>query len=499
MRDELLLLGRLAGPTIVMQAVHMLKWVYSASYIGQHYGAEALAGYSLASLSGNLTVVSLIFGSLAAVDTLAPQAHGAKAFAEVGRVCVRAAALCAVILVCLLPVWASMEQILLALHEPAGPSALAGQFLAVWAMALPPISVGAVLVRFYMAHSVVLPSALATALGSLSHPCFVWLFADRMGMGFRGVAMAHVASSTAWCACMCLVCLCGPRGLHHPEAPPTASLAYLRDVFGSATALREHARLALAGVLGMADWYTWELMALWAGQYGVAALAAHTVAYSFVPLVSMVSEGAAVGLQTRVSALLAEDRVDMARRVAVAGATAGLAATAACALAVFALQAPIMAMYTDDAEVVAECRRVWVWVVVMLVTDGANQVAAGVVRALALVWSLGWSVAIALWGFGVPLVYVLAETCGLGLLGIWIGLAAMYGLLAALLLLASQSVDWQEYADSIGAKFEAASRERGAKHTKANDSGDDDYAEAGNFDGRHQEGVQLVVLDDEDR
>jgi Na+-driven multidrug efflux pump len=66
----------------------------------------------LASLTGNLTVLSVMVGALSAADTLMPRAYGTGTYKEVGRLGVRGFVMCTLLLIPpIIPLFTTMEWI----------------------------------------------------------------------------------------------------------------------------------------------------------------------------------------------------------------------------------------------------------------------------------------------------------------------------------------------------------------------------------------------------
>ena len=65
---EMILLMKIAAPAVVVQ--FSVLWIFplTASVVGKTLGTEALAGFSLGSLVGNLTCLSIMTGALTAAD-----------------------------------------------------------------------------------------------------------------------------------------------------------------------------------------------------------------------------------------------------------------------------------------------------------------------------------------------------------------------------------------------------------------------------------------------
>ena len=62
---------------VALFPLHPLPHHLRLQVVGTELGADALAAMSLGNLTGNLTGLSVVFGVLSAMDTLAPQAAGA--------------------------------------------------------------------------------------------------------------------------------------------------------------------------------------------------------------------------------------------------------------------------------------------------------------------------------------------------------------------------------------------------------------------------------------
>jgi len=91
---EMQLLFQIAAPAMVVQVSVLFIFPQTASAVGLSLGTEALAGFSLGSLVGNLTVVSIMTGVLKAADVLMPRAWGAQKYEEMGILAVRGIIIC---------------------------------------------------------------------------------------------------------------------------------------------------------------------------------------------------------------------------------------------------------------------------------------------------------------------------------------------------------------------------------------------------------------------
>ncbi|MBC7582169.1 MAG: MATE family efflux transporter [Tardiphaga sp.] len=169
------------------------------------------------------------------------------------------------------------------------------------------------------------------------------------------------------------------------------------------------------------------------GQFGTAALAAHTIVIQIASVSFMVPMGLSQAATVRVGqAYGAGDRDAITR----AGWTAFALGVGFMALmSALMLMAPLalIGAFIDvgdaaNAAVVELAISFLFFAAVFQIADGAQGVAAGMLRGLQdtrmpMIFAL-----VGYWGFGMPLSLLLAFTLGFGGRGIWIGLAA--GLLA---------------------------------------------------------------------
>jgi len=73
MYHEMMSLVNIALPTVHVQFSTFFLYPQCASAVGRNLDTESLAAFSLGSLSGNLTCISIIIGRLTASETLQPR------------------------------------------------------------------------------------------------------------------------------------------------------------------------------------------------------------------------------------------------------------------------------------------------------------------------------------------------------------------------------------------------------------------------------------------
>jgi len=278
--DEIAMLVRLSAPSAMIQLCNMLQWVYTSSYVGRNFGKSYLAGFSLANIIGNLFGQSIILGVLSAVETLAPQAFGSKRYKEVGLICLRGGIICFIFLLPFVPVWYNVDSILITLNQPETATIAAYHFLSIYVFGFPALIYNATVQRFYQAQNVATPLLVLSCVSLILHPLLVQICVD--AYGYDGAPVAHVLS--LYVAAFLTTGLLACTKNHHSETLPSdihfSSLTWVsfKPVF----------RLAVPGVFSMSEWWFWELVCFFAGEFGVVELASHSIAYSLIPLCFMI-------------------------------------------------------------------------------------------------------------------------------------------------------------------------------------------------------------------
>lgn len=175
------------------------------------------------------------------------------------------------------------------------------------------------------------------------------------------------------------------------------------------------------------------------GQFGTAAIAAHAIAIQIASISFMVPMGLSQAATVRVGlAKGAADRDGITR----AGWTAfGLAVTFMASMSLLLLAAPrvLIGAFIDlnnpaNTVVIDTAMSFLFCAAVFQIADGAQSVAAGMLRGLQDTRMPMIFAALGYWGFGMGLSLLFAFKLGFGGVGIWIGLAAGLSVVAPVML-----------------------------------------------------------------
>ena len=190
--SEIKLLISIAVPTVALQIFIYIVFTQAAASVGLQLGATNLAGYSLASLTGNVFCLSTIIGSLSATDTLMPRAFGMEQYEEVGRLAIRGflASLLALLPI-FVPLLFFIEPFFLFLGQDPETSKIATKWLHIYLFGVPFVALFRVTQRFLSAQNLVFPMVLGSFVGSMivspliMDPCVKYF-------GLKGSAIAIV-------------------------------------------------------------------------------------------------------------------------------------------------------------------------------------------------------------------------------------------------------------------------------------------------------------------
>jgi len=251
---EAKLLFDIAIPTVAVQFSAYFIYPQTASAVGRNLGTEELAGFSLASLTGNLTCLSIIVGALTALDTLMPRAYGIGHYQELGKLAIRGFLVCTlVLLVPILPLLTSVEQIFDALGQDAIASALASEWIRVYFLGVPFVLLFRVIQRFLASQQIVLPIAYAGLIGCfVVHPLLL-----RFGLpefGFLGSAGAIV--TTQFVQALLVMLYLRIKPLYHPDTWQGLNVDIIKQAV-EPTPMMHFFKLSMGGVVSLSEWWFW--------------------------------------------------------------------------------------------------------------------------------------------------------------------------------------------------------------------------------------------------
>jgi multidrug resistance protein, MATE family len=439
------------------RATLALAWPLALTNLGQFaltltdalilgwYSTEALAA---ATLGANLywALMAPAFGLALASTPLLAQARGmGRRTGGAGRGWVRAVrrgargALWASMVpaaAALLVLWHAEAVLRDLLGQEPGLAALAGDYVRALMWGLPPFCAFIVLRGFLAAMERPGPALLVSLAAIGANAALDWVLVfGALGWPGMGVVGAGVASTLAN-----VMMLAGLLALVARDRRLRRFRLLGRLWRLDAAKLREVFRLGLpiAGAM-LLEIGVFSAAAMAVGLFGAAAVAAHAIAVQTSGLTFMVPMGIGQAATARVGIFAGAGERDAAARAGWVAIALGAGFMAAMALLLVFGARTIAWGFLDPADPqaagVAALGAVLLTVAgVFQLADGVQAVASGALRGLKDTRVPMLFAALGYWGLGLPLGLVLATGAGMGAAGIWTGLAAGLGAVAALML-----------------------------------------------------------------
>jgi multidrug resistance protein, MATE family len=446
--QEARLLFNIALPTVAVQFSIFFIYPQTASAVGRNLGTEELAGFSLASLTGNLSCLSIMMGILTAADTLMPRAFAAGNYKEIGDLAIRGYVSCALTLfIPLVLLSTAMDSIFYALGQDPTAAELATNWLRIYVLGVPFVLLLRITQRFLACQHIVWPMVCGAVVGCfLIHPFLLRLFVPSFGLEGSGLAIVLTQMTQTILVFLCLRW----RPPHKADAWPGLSMSTIQEAV-KLDPMVAFFKLSSGGLLSMSEWFFWEAVCFLAGRMGVVPLCIHSIAYNLIPIMFMIPLGLAIGLSVRIGHVLGES---VKKAQLIAAGCMGFAITIALILAIvmYHFQSEIVGLFTDDEEVVQGCREIWLNVCLYIVLQFVFGINSGIMRALGLQWKMAAVLCIVLWCIALPTLLHVAIRNGGGVTAIWKCLPIFYVVLNALLTSIYSTADWQSISDSIQGK-----------------------------------------------
>ncbi len=397
-------------------------------------GQDATAAVGLGN-TWSFSSLVVAMGVATGIDPLVTQAYGAGSARRAGLAAARGLVLVWVLCVPVIALHLIAAPALHALGQPASVVPDAALYAWIMATSIVPMLSFAPVSAYLQGGGAMRPAMWVVGLGNLVNVIGNWLLIERHGIA--GVAWSTVI--VRWVMFFALLVL-GARQLR--EAWPRSRVLEWR-------ALRHLASVALpVGLqIGLEIW-AFNAGAILAGWIGAASLAAHTAAINATALAFMVPYGISAAAATRVGNLVGEG-ADW-RAASLSARAIGACVMIVSGLCFFFAPGWIAAAYNPDPRVTALVVQVLPVAALFGLFDALQVVSFGVLRGLgdtrlpALFNVLGYRIV------GLPVGALLARQ-GMGLLGIWLGLALALALVSSLLTL---RIAW--HARALGARTPTA-------------------------------------------
>ncbi len=421
------LLG-LSAPVAAAQLGMMAMGVIDTMMVAR-VGPAPLAAVAIAS-TWAWSSGSIAQGVVQGMDPLVSQAHGEGDGDAMGLALQRGLGLAALVSIPLVALWLSTEWILLGLGQDPTVSALAQDYL----VARLPSALGFnlfVALRQYLAgRTLTRPAMWVMFVCNGLNVLLNWvLIFGHLGAPALGLVGAGLATGITNVLLPIGLFLWIRRFRLHEGAwrrwdARSFSLAGLGRTF--ALGLPVGIQLGLE-----ANAFTVAMMMV--GWMGVTELGAHQIVMNLASFTFMVPLGVSIGASARAGNLIGAADASGLQIACRVGFLMGGGVMAIAAVGFVVFREALPALYTSDVAVVAMAALLLPIAGAFQIFDGVQVVGAGLMRGMGRPQAGAVVNLVGFYAVGLPLSYVLAFEVGLGLVGIWWGLAAGLGGVAIML------------------------------------------------------------------
>lgn len=430
LRQEIRRLSVLAAPVVVTQLATMMLGVVDTIMIG-HVSRQALAA---AALGHVWTMGTMVFGMgvIIGIDPIVTQAHGARDSARMSLAFQRGLVLAALISIPLALLWAYSAPFLRLLQQDPELCELTQIYTRAQIPGALFFMVFTALRQYLQGRGIVRPTMVVALVANGFNVVVNWaLIYGHLGfpeMGIQGAGTATASTRIFMVAVM--VALISRRHLMH-EGWTGWSRRALRPA-----GLREILAFGLpVGVQLSLEVWAFEIATLLSGSISELALAAHAIVLQVASVSFMVPLGISQAAVTRVGNLLGAGLGDQARRAAWVAMGMGASVMAGWAVVFIVFRHHLGWIYTDDAATVALAASVLPIAAAFQLFDGVQVVGAGILRGMGSTRPAMFFNLVGFYLLALPLAWWLAFPQGMGLAGLWWGLALGLAVLAACFLL----------------------------------------------------------------
>ena len=423
LRTELRDTLKLAGPIVLNQVGHMSMGLVDTLVAGR-IGTTELAGLGLAA-NFFWTFTSVCLGSLLALDTYFSQAVGARDQAALRRYLGQSFWSCGLVALLSAAGVVIGARVYVSLAPANEMRAAFSLYLDTIIWCLPSIFVFFVLQRYWQArHRVISFTVIILAANALNLVACTTLGLGYWGfprMGVQGIALATVICRYAMLAAALLFTLWQLRGATFQW--PRLDWAMQRAYFRLGLPAAGHTALEI-GAFTIATFVV--------GALGAVPLAAHHVCLMMAAFTFMFPYGFSSAAAVRVGMFIGAQQQERARVAGWLCIAVSITVMSVFALGYLAFPRFLLGCFTHDAAVIDVGAKILIIVALFQIGDGIQVSTTGALRGLGNTHAAMVANLIGHYPIGLALGLMLCFGFRLGVVGLWVGLAAGLVSVAAL-------------------------------------------------------------------
>lgn len=401
-------------PSIIGLVFQILVEVMNLIFVGQTGDAVALGAVGLGNMLFNVVCFSIGMGLNGAIDTLCSQAYGKKQYYLCGCYLNRGRILQALFFIPELIIFLFTKELLLLLGQDIATAESSRLYIYTLLPGMFAMTQFETVRRYLQAMKIFYVTMYIQAATMVLHCVWSYLFVFTFDLGVSGASIATCI--TYWSNLIFITLyvtyktgLVEPASWHLPNKDSFIGWwEYLK--FGVPAALM----LCL-------EWWSFEIMAIFAGMLSIDELAANVVMFNLIAFLFQFAFGMSFAVSNLVGNSLGQDKPVKAKRYFVTSLMTIVGMTVILMILLVSLRWYVPYIYTQQIEVVTLCAETIPVFIIMIFFDYFQSVASGSVRAIGY-QKYGSIVAlIGYWCFSIPGAYLFAFVADFRLVGIWLG------------------------------------------------------------------------------
>ena len=433
----------LSGALVVSSLASFLVPVMTLAFVGRNTSKMDLSVVALASSFFNVTGYAAIVGSLGALETLISNAHGANAHAQKGIILQRSVMITMSMCAAVVLMWTRMYDIMILCGQEPVLARSAADYLIRLSPSLVFLAASDAMKKFFTCQSLVVAPTTAAVVGTVATFGYNWVFIVEWNMGLRGAAMAvNCAQLTPCCILYAWYALREGR-LRDEESAERTWFGFDAGMFRE---WGQYFKLAIPSAAMVAlEWGVFECSLLLSGWLEEPALhvAVMGLTLNFSGTAYMLPLGISSATAVRVGNAIGGGLHEKASRSAWVSLTLTLLLQVVMGIAAVLGRRLVGAAFSDEIDVIRATASVVPLIAFCMLGDGVNASIGGTLRGIGR-QELGAKYnLLSYWGVGMPLAYVLAIPAGMGIAGLWTGLATCATVNGVIMLRCLQHVDWR--------------------------------------------------------
>lgn len=434
-RKEIGALGRLAAPIVLANLGTMTMGMVDLMMIGRLNDSQAMAGAAVANtwIHGTMMfAMGLVFG----IDPIVTQAHGARDPRRQALALQRGVVLAGAVGLVVTLLWMLSPAFLLLAGQSESTVAVAGDYTRSQLFSVAPFLIFIALRQYLQGRGVLKPILVVVLVANLANVLFNWMFIfGNLGAPAMGVYGAGLATgATRVVMLLGLIAITLVNRLHVQAWIPWSRAALDRAGLG------EVLRFGVPTAFQMSfEIWAFGFATLMAARLGDDQASAHITVLNLAAMAFMVPMGVSSAACTRVGNLLGAGRPDQAQLASWIAFGLGAGVMCLSAITLLITGDAIPALFFSDTEA-ADVRRILPLAASIIpicaafqVFDGIQVVGSGILRGQGQTLPAAVINLVGYWMLALPLGWWMTFELGLGLQGVWWGLALALALVAVAL------------------------------------------------------------------